>query len=402
MTEDRLTRFVRKWNASRLTERSSAQQHFRDLCEVLAVEHPTEADVEGSNYTYEKRVTKVGGGEGFADVWKRGWFAWEYKSKGGNLSEAYKQLNGYHEALENPPLLVVCDFTRFEVHTKFENLPSRVYAFTLDDLLGARDTATSALPPLEVLRHVFGDYNQLRPTVAAARVTEAAARDLLRLVQSLETKYERAADPPSRERIAHFVMRLVFCLFADSIGLLPDNVFRKLVKSGLQSRAKFHKKLRLLFEAMRDEGGIFGADDIRWFNGGLFNDSSVLELDHGELSILKSASDHNWAHIEPVIFGTLFERSLDAAKRSMIGAHYTSSEDILLLIEPVVMDPLRRRWAAVTDEHITQLLWQAKHAAEGAAFPLNRRGEGIRCEGWTRPPAAAQPTRVARAAGLGG
>ncbi len=149
-----LVSFVRKWNASTLTERQAAQQHFRDICEALGVPHPTEQDEVGASYTYEKRVAKTGGGEGFADVWKRGYFAWEYKSKGGDLKAAYKQLNEYHEALENPPLLVVCDFVRFEVHTKFENRPTRVFAFTLDDLLQPRDTATSALPPLEVLRYV--------------------------------------------------------------------------------------------------------------------------------------------------------------------------------------------------------------------------------------------------------
>ena len=100
-------------------------------------------------------------------MWKRRLFAWEYKSKRRRLKKAYRQLNEYHEALDNPPLLVVCDFVRFEVHTKFENLPTRVYAFSLDDLLNDRDTATCALPPFEVLRHVFGDYNQLRPGVAS-------------------------------------------------------------------------------------------------------------------------------------------------------------------------------------------------------------------------------------------
>src|ERR1017187_3874741 len=95
-----LLNFVRKWNASTLTERSAAPQHFRDLCEVLDVPHPTQTDEIGANYTFERRVSKTGGGEGYADVWKRGWFAWEYKSKDGDLRAAYKQLNEYHEALE--------------------------------------------------------------------------------------------------------------------------------------------------------------------------------------------------------------------------------------------------------------------------------------------------------------
>jgi type II restriction/modification system DNA methylase subunit YeeA len=355
-----LLNFVRKWNASQHAERGFAADHFRDLCEVLEVSHPTDSDEIGASYTYEKRVAKAGTGEqGYADVWKRGFFAWEYKSKGGDLKKAYKQLNEYREGLDNPPLLVVCDFVRFEVHTNFENLPSRTYAFTLDDLLVPRDTATCALPPLEVLRHVFGDFNQLRPGVASARVTEAAATDFLRLAQRLESEKAAAPTRPGKEEIAHFLMRLVFCLFADSVGLLPRHTFRELVKEDRHSPIRFNRKLPYLFAAMSEEHGFFGVSNIPYFNGGLFSDNRIIELDHADLGILHSASQHDWSHIEPAIFGTLFERSLDAAKRSMIGAHYTSSEDILLLIEPVVIAPLERRWQTV-QQHVLAALADEK------------------------------------------
>ncbi len=275
-----LLNFVRKWEASSLSERSAAQQHFRDLCEVLGVDHPTQSDEIGANYTFEKRVSKTGtNDQGYADVWKRGFFAWEYKSKGGDLKKAYRQLNEYHEALENPPLLIVCDFARFEVHTKFENLPSRTYAFSLEDLLHQKDTATSALPPLEVLRHVFGDFNQLRPGVASARVTEAAAADFLRLAQRLELEKAAAPERPSKEQIAHFLMRLVFCLFADSVGLLPSHTFRALVQTDRHSPIKFNRKLPHLFAAMSQPEGFFGISNIPHFNGGLFSDDRIIPLD---------------------------------------------------------------------------------------------------------------------------
>ena len=343
-----LLNFVRKWNASTLNEETAAKDHFRDLCEALGVPHPTQLDEIGASYTYEKRVQKAGTGEtGFADVWKRGFFAWEYKSKGGDLRKAYRQINEYREALDNPPLLIVCDFVRFEVHTNFENLPSRVYAFTLDDLLIPRDTPTCALPPLEVLRHAFNDFNQLRPGVSSARVTEAAAADFLHLAQRLELEKALAPERPPKEVIAHFLMRLVFCLFADSIGLLPNQTFRRLVRDHRFSPIGFNRRLPLLFEAMSQPAGIFGVEDIPHFNGGLFSDSSFIPLDVADLGVLFQASQHDWSHIEPVIFGTLFERSLDEQKRSMIGAHYTSAEDILLLVEPVVVTPLLRRWVEV-------------------------------------------------------
>jgi type II restriction/modification system DNA methylase subunit YeeA len=366
--------FVRKWNASILTERSAYQQHFRDLCEALGVPHPTEEDDTGNSYTFEKHIPKTGGGKGFADVWKRGYFAWEYKSKGGDLNAALKQVNEYHAALENPPLLVVCDFVRFEVHTRFENTPPRAYKFTLDDLLHGRDTATSALPPLEVLRHVFGDYNQLRPNVTSARVTEAAASDFLRLAKELELERTVARDRPSKEQIAHFLMRLVFCLFADSVGLLPNHTFRALITNDRFSPLSFNRKLPVLFAAMSQEHGFFGAENIPYFNGGLFTDNTTIELNHADLGILYSASQHDWSHIEPSIFGTLFERSLDTAKRSMIGAHYTSPEDILLLIEPVVMQPLLRRWELMKSS-ILAALSEEEASSNGSKLALRLRAE---------------------------
>ena len=262
---------------------------------------------------------------------------------------------------------------RFEVHTKFENAPTRVYKFTLDDLLIARDTPTSALPPAEVLRALFTDYNVLRPDRTAARVTRAAAGDLLRLATRLEL--DTRAEPLTREQIARFQMRIVFCLFADSIGLLPKHVFRDLVLSDDRfSPTLFRRKLRPLFQAMSEKEGIFGSHTILYFNGDLFNGEGPIELDKTDLDILASAAGHDWSHIEPTVFGTLFERSLDAAKRSLIGAHYTSTEDILLLVNPVVMTPLERRWAAVRAEAEAALAAEPK---DPGRLQLDRPALGI-------------------------
>ena len=92
---------------------------------MLGVPTPNEADPTGEEYAFEKGAEKTEGGDGFADVWKRGHFAWEYKGKHKDLKAAYQQLLQYREALENPPLLVVCDLDRFEIHTNFTNTPTR-------------------------------------------------------------------------------------------------------------------------------------------------------------------------------------------------------------------------------------------------------------------------------------
>lgn len=345
-----LTSFAIKWQQTALSEKSAYQQHFRDLCEALGVPHPTEEDVVGASYMFEKPLKKVGGETGFADVWKRDAFAWEYKGRGGDLKKAYKQLNEYHEDLGNPPLLIVCDLNRFEIHTKFDSHKTRVYAFDLEELRLNKPVPTSALLPRDVLEFVFKDRNRLRPEAVTEKVTRDAATDLLQLAQQLELERAASPTPYTREQIAHFLIRIVFCLFADSIGLIPNNVFRKLVESSHTSRVNFNRKLPLLFEAMGNKDSFFGADDIPYFNGGLFEElPETIELEIPDCAILRKAAKHDWSQIEPSIFGTLFERSLDAAKRSMIGAHYTSPEDILLLVEPVVMTPLRRQWAATRD-----------------------------------------------------
>ena len=128
--------------------------------------------------------------------------------------------------------------------------------------------------------------------------------------------------------------------------------------------AKFTSKLRQLFSAMSTSGNSFGVHDIHWFNGGLFADDSVFDLTSADMSTLRAAADLDWSAVEPAIFGTLFERSLDPGKRSQLGAHYTSKEDILLIVEPVVMAPLERRWQEVKSE--AQELAAKAQTAKGA------------------------------------
>jgi type II restriction/modification system DNA methylase subunit YeeA len=354
-----LAEFVERWKAVTLTERAAAQSHFIDLCEVLGQPHPAAADQTGESFTFEKAVSKLHGGKGFADVWKRSFFAWEYKGKHHDLAAAYHQLADYRDDLENPPLLVVCDMDIFEVHAIFTGAQTRVYKFTLDDLLTSASTPNCALPPLEVLRAVFTSPEQLRPEIASKRVTEQAASEFAKLALSLR---QRGVEP---EAAAHFLMRLLFCLFADSIGLLPDHLFRQLIELNRATPAKFTNRLRQLFAAMSTSGNNFGVYDIHWFNGGLFADDSIFDLTSADMGTLRAAADLDWSAVEPAIFGTLFERSLDPGKRSQLGAHYTSKEDILLIVEPVVMAPLERRWQEVRSEAL-ELAAKAQTAKGGA------------------------------------
>lgn len=349
---------------------------------MLGVSHPAAVDGAGERFTFEKRVSRTSGGKGFADVWFKDHFAWEYKGKHKDLAAAYRQLNDYREDLGNPPLLVVCDLKYFEIHTNFDRTLKRVYRFTLTDLLNGVASPRCPLPPLEVLRYLFSEPDRLRPEATAARVTEDAAEKFCRLAESIElagADPRRGLDP---HRVAHFLMRLLFCLFADSVGLLPKHMFREMIETDRGRPQAFRRKLRGLFRAMAGRGNTFGPYDIHFFNGGLFDDDEVLGLNAADMGILYSASRLDWSSVEPSIFGTLFERSLNAQKRSQIGAHYTSPADIALIVDPVIIAPLRRRWEEVRGT-IEALAVEAKGTSKGPRYSRIRREMQDSIVNWT-------------------
>lgn len=214
------------------------------------------------------------------------------------------------------------------------------------------------IPPLDVLRALFSDPVRLRPDRSSAEVTELAAAEFAALADSLRSQ---GNDP---QRIAHFLMRLLFCLFAEDIRLLPPKLFSTLIQRTHSRPSEFQARLADLFHAMAS-GGSFGVDDISYFNGDLFTDAKTLPLSRDDLQTLLRVSSLDWSSIEPAIFGTLFERSLDPDKRSQLGAHYTSRDDILLIVEPVLMTPLRRRWAEVKGK-ARKILEKALKTKEGA------------------------------------
>ncbi len=335
--------FSAKWSGSTRQERAAAQEHFIDLCRMLGVATPNEADPAGDWYAFEKGAEKLGGGDGWADVWKKGHFAWEYKGKRKDLRAAYRQLNDYREALQNPPLLVVCDLDRFEVHTNFTGTVSQVHTFDLAQL------AADPTEPLRILRAVMNDPQALRPDMTPEQVTEEAARLFGTLAQALAA---RGHDP---RRVAHFLDKLLFCLFAEDAELLPHGLLGRLVAGSRHDPARFVSALKSLFATMSTGGGMFGADPVDWFNGGLFDGDDVLPLEALDLQVLEAVGRLDWARIEPAIFGTLFERSLDPAQRAQLGAHYTDRGSIRRLVDPVILAPLRREFEAMQAQ-VTALL----------------------------------------------
>jgi len=347
MTPDQ---FVAKWQNTTLSEKAAAHEHFIDLCNLIG--HPTPAsDPTGQDYTFEKPVHPIAaaskgskGDLGFVDVWKRGHFAWEYKRKDKykNLTEAYRQLYQYLDDLDNPPLSIVCDINTTLIHTHFTGFPRREITIRLEEIPSR----------LHEIRRAFIDPHSFRPQKNTAKVTEDLAQVFGDLANRLIDRYpvddlhlwETDGSP-----VAHFLMKVIFCLFAEDIGLLPSRLFTALVNDCLFDPESFQPRAEELFQIMR-RGGRYGEHRIKHFNGALFDDAPALPLKHGDVTVLRRVCEGGWDGVEPSIFGTLFERILDPKKRAQIGAHYTSRDDILLVVDPVIMASLRRKFQTLHDD----------------------------------------------------
>jgi len=371
--------FIAKWRKNPLKERQFYQSHFDDLCRLLDVKRPSDAgDPDG--YCFDKHTLKLGGASGYADVWKRGCFAWEYKGDRRHLTAAYAQVKQYADALENPPLLIVSDAEEIRVHTNFTNAVSVTHTIGLADL--------NSVEARRLLRWCWCEPHRLRPAETRATVTDKAAK----AVGAVAAQLRARLGEEEGQRIAHFLNRIVFCLFAEDIDLLPDRLVSGLLEESVRDGG-FVGRIGGLFRAMKDRDGFFGSQRVPWFNGGLFDDDDVIDLDWTQLRELFEASKLDWSAIEPSIFGTLFERGLDPEKRKAmaglfdlpataaeaaapeppegaapvaptdaaagrkrragkvtgrgVGIHYTDPEKIMKIVEPVVLRPLRAEWEAV-------------------------------------------------------
>jgi len=321
--------FIAHWKDNQLTERAGAQQWFSDLCELLGVDKPRDPD----NYCFERGAKKSGGGDGWADVWKRNHFGWENKKPGRDLNAALKQLTDYSLNLESPPLLIVADRERIIIPTAFTGYPDEPREIRLADLI---DSAQC-----EILRWVFTDPEKLKPSKSNQAITTEAATTFANLAETMRKRGE------DWQRVAHFLVQCLFCLFAEDERLLPNNLFADLLKNADGDTEKAGKRLSTLFLAMRNQHGEYGDHDIAWFNGGLFNTIDIPPLLPSDLAKLHAAArDMDWRAIDPTIFGTLFERGLDPSSRAPLGAHYTDVATIGKLIDPVITQPLLREWEA--------------------------------------------------------
>lgn len=344
--------FIAKWSKVQQKEISASQSHFNDVCLLVGHKLPLDADPKGKSFTFEQPTEKATGDRGRADVWYDHRFIWEYKGHHINLDKAYQQLLLYRESLGNPPLLITSDMEIIIIHTNFTDTSKKEYEIGYDEILDGSG--------VKLLKRAFYEPNSFEPSRTQQQVTQATADAFVKVTETLQNWDKEV----SSEKLAHFIIRLLFCLFAEDMKLLPDNVFTTLVSTNVGDLEYFVPGLTNLFNTMR-EGGLYGTHKIPYFDGGLFNDNFIPTLPTNLQDVLRDAGKLDWSGIDPSIFGTLFERVIDESKRAQLGAHYTSKEDIMLIVEPVLMQPLRDEWQEIKQEarkHVDDEKFKAAHA----------------------------------------
>ena len=322
--------FIGRWQDAGFGERQGAQSFFNDLCGLVGYPTPT-AYGDPETFTFEKHVPG-----GFADAYFEGHFGWEFKGQDAQLDGAFDQLLRYQVHLKTPPLLIVSSFQTIRIQTNFPRMETARYDIGIGEL--------DQPERLALVRDVFFSPDHFQERL---RSVDAVTRETASLLQSIVVDMEQRNE--DLERLARYLNQLVFCLYSEDAGLLPEGLFSRIVRQHFRHPETFDLAVRSLFAQMAT-GGFSGADEIAHFNGDLFNVVDTLELSAVALHRLGEACDRNWRDIEPSIFGTLFERALDASKRTKTGAHYTGADDIKLVVEPVVMRPLYREWDVVRQE----------------------------------------------------
>jgi hypothetical protein len=363
--------FIKRWQASAASERANYQLFLTELCAVLEVEppQPAGADEALNAYVFEKSVRFPNRDGSFSlgriDLYKRGFFVLEAKqgandgdakpghgirgSEGWDQSmvRAKNQAEKYVRALPaaegRPPFLLVVDVGHaIEIYSEFTRTGGIYIPFpdaSCHRIL-IRDLCDPALR--ERLRRVWTDPASLDPSLRSARVTREISGKLAELARSLE------ASGHAPEAVGGFLMRCIFTMFAEDVGLLPQASFSRLIASLRDSPGSFQPIVEELWKTM-DKGGFSIAlrEKLLCFNGGFFEERRALTVTPEQIDLLIAASRADWRDVEPAIFGTLLERALDTRERHRLGAHYTPRAYVERLVLPAVIEPLRTEWESV-------------------------------------------------------
>jgi hypothetical protein len=385
--------FIAHWSAASPSERANSQPFLLDLCDLLDVPRPDPHPANGYFFEFPVVEQHPDGttSNGRVDLYRRTCFVLESKqfqeakakatqlelaaeeaglfsrkkfsqpvrgteAWGEAMDKARGQAERYVRAItdDNPPFIIVVDVGHsFEVFADFTQAGKAYLPFPDPRAFRIRLADLADEKIRERLRLIWTDPTALDPAKHSADVTREVSGHLAELAKSLE---EAGHEP---DLVAQFLTRCLFCMFAEDVELLPKESFTDLLESLPASGEGFVQKIRTLFEEMQkgtDYSVILNRKLLR-FNGGLFENCSVLPINGLQLGLLKEAARQNWGTVEPAIFGTLLERALNPDERHQLGAHFTPRAYVERLVLPTIMEPLRAEW-----EHV-----------RAAAFTLNIR-----------------------------
>jgi type I restriction-modification system DNA methylase subunit len=339
---ERAVSFSKTW-ANAKDEESQYHDFIRDFLRVF------EADNDVGQF--QRKIKKHDGGLGKIDFYWKDKIAIEMKSRGKNLDAAVEQLRGYMECLpegEEPPgLWMVSDFETIRI------LQRNVLQGQL-----ASEEKWFSFKTANLKKHVrhfaaLADHEWEHIRTDKESVNDRAAKKMTKLHDALEGYGYKGHD------LQVFVARLLFCLFADDTGIFPQDTFYHYVKESQESGRDLSGGLAQLFQDLNQpeeqrnrntyllEDSAVNRSDFRYINGGLFSEGLKLaSFDKKMRQTLLDCLDFDWSQISPAIFGSMFQGVMEDGARREIGAHYTSEENILKLINPLFMDGLRKEFAA--------------------------------------------------------
>jgi methylase of polypeptide subunit release factors len=338
-----------RWSDVTAAERANYQLYLSELAEALEVPKPQPA---GSGYQFELPVRMVNPDGStttrFADLVKDGFFLLEAKdAESGRstdllLRRAFGQATQYAGFLAggHPPYLLVLDVgSTLIIWDRWGGTYGGFQAGRKIDLR----TLHGRPEDIALLQDIWIRPEARDPRARANAVTREIADKLAHLAASLE---DRGHDS---ERVARFLMRCVFTMFAEDVDLVPDKPFQGAVALGLDDPDDFASAATDLWAAM-DAGTRFGLKRLLRFNGHFFKDQEVLPLTKKDLSVLYEAAKADWQNVEPTIFGTLLVRALDPVERHRLGAEYTPREYVQRLVLPTIEVPVREKWGLLQAE----------------------------------------------------
>ncbi len=409
--------FIDKWRGvTGGQERANYGQFINDFCQALhlPLPQPASAGVLG-DYQFEGPVQGggAGGNTGAIDLYKKGHFILEAKQS--KLTDAQKQQAELFDAAEDapvspsgarydrlmrdalaqakryavnlppshpwPPFLIVCDVGRaFELYFDYSG-NGRGYGYFPDqhsyrfEITRFTDDDVQA-----IFRSIWTDPASIDPRAKSALVSRGIASRLAAVSKWLEeTQRQKTTDAPdfarsmAIEETALFLMRIVFCMFAEDVSLIPKGSFTAFLEKAKDNDAAFEPELRQLWQVMARDGGerytfALGAD-VRFFNGGLFASAQTYRLSNADIGELYEAAKADWTKVEPAIFGTLLEQALTASERSKLGAHYTPRPYVERLVQATIMDVLEAEWEAILKSSPSTCDGEGDHPPK----PLRRR-----------------------------